>query len=153
MGIHRAGKNTPFLLFSHLCIVVLPRGTKTWRILPTSTYEVSCFQMVVVLLKMCVTNCCCILLIFVVICSLSPLPLQARGVVDAVCALHDANRGEVITTEVKPVSCISHSVSWSRKQLTPLPVFVVYYHHQTFLSPRLHDGVSFCSATLRPKST
>lgn len=27
--------------------------------------------------------------------------LQARGVVDAVCALHDANRGEVITKEVK----------------------------------------------------
>ena len=26
--------------------------------------------------------------------------LQARGVVDAVCALHDANRGEAITTEV-----------------------------------------------------
>lgn len=26
--------------------------------------------------------------------------LQARGIVDAMCALHDANRGEAITTEV-----------------------------------------------------
>lgn len=25
--------------------------------------------------------------------------LQAKGVVDAVCALHDANRGEMMTTE------------------------------------------------------
>lgn len=26
--------------------------------------------------------------------------LQAKGLVDAVCALHDANRGDMITTEV-----------------------------------------------------
>lgn len=96
-------------VFPSVCIVVFMRK-KNWRILRTSPYEMSLFQVVEVLLKVSATNCCgcCLLLVFYF--RLPPLALQARGVVDAVCALHDANRGEVITTEVNTISNTSHSV-------------------------------------------
>lgn len=57
-----------------------------------------------------------------------PLSLQARGVVDAVCALHDANHGEVITTEVKPTWKCTHS----HVHRNGFPSFPVYFdsHHR-----------------------